>query len=373
MADRSTRSASRKARVAEAVATDPLGALSHDEPGVIFDEFSDDVLVDILSRLSKRNHARTLAVCRRWERLHISVGIMRRKRPLLPDKVFLQGEGSHWRTLGGALPLPELRNDLEVVRNEMYEIKKGLGRIEVCAEAGPDGQQCAMLKYTRAQQSNGERPWQWCGWQMQLPPRTWMRVSCWLRFKQVPPKAQWGNFGLKLHGRKHTMFMEEVKAWEWCFVSAIDQASGGDGSHILLIFDSMHGPNQVLIKDLTLELFDSNPQAQAMLPQPLSGDVQAVVQAFHPQHASNGYSGDFFGVATAHAGRFPPGQRFFIEGKGPFVVKHVTGEIMQHEGQMTGIVYVYTPYNDMPHPKPSLRDCDKMGREVRVGDRITWM
>ena len=37
MAARATRSASRKARLTEAVATGPLGALSHDELGVIVD------------------------------------------------------------------------------------------------------------------------------------------------------------------------------------------------------------------------------------------------------------------------------------------------------------------------------------------------
>ena len=41
MATRATRSASRKARHAEAVATGPLGALSHDELGVIFDGLAD--------------------------------------------------------------------------------------------------------------------------------------------------------------------------------------------------------------------------------------------------------------------------------------------------------------------------------------------
>ena len=41
MAARATRSASRKARLTEAVATGPLGALSHDELGVIFDGLAD--------------------------------------------------------------------------------------------------------------------------------------------------------------------------------------------------------------------------------------------------------------------------------------------------------------------------------------------
>ena len=41
MAARATRSASRKARITEAVATGPLGALSHDELGVIVDGLAD--------------------------------------------------------------------------------------------------------------------------------------------------------------------------------------------------------------------------------------------------------------------------------------------------------------------------------------------
>ena len=41
MAARATRSASRKARLSEAVATGPLGALSHDELGVIVDGLAD--------------------------------------------------------------------------------------------------------------------------------------------------------------------------------------------------------------------------------------------------------------------------------------------------------------------------------------------
>ena len=105
-----------------------------------------------------------------------------------------------------------------------------------------------------------------------------------------------------------------------------------------------------------------------------SGEV-IEVKAFHPEHQGNGYHGDFFGVAKGHAGKFPQNQRFFIEGKGPFVVKQVTGE-MQHEGRRTGIVYVYTPFDDMQHPtnggKPCFRDDDQMRREVRIGDRVTF-
>ena len=81
MAARATRSASRKARVAEAVATGPLGALSHDELGVIFDGLADPLQPVVAVALSstclglrtplraalevlKERHERAKALCR---------------------------------------------------------------------------------------------------------------------------------------------------------------------------------------------------------------------------------------------------------------------------------------------------------------------
>ena len=80
MAARATRSASRTARVAEAVATGPLGALSHDELGVIFDGLADPLEPVVAVALSstclglrtplraalevlKEQHARATALC----------------------------------------------------------------------------------------------------------------------------------------------------------------------------------------------------------------------------------------------------------------------------------------------------------------------
>jgi len=52
MAARATRSASRKARLTEAVVTGPLGALSHDELGVIFDGLADPLQPAVAVALS---------------------------------------------------------------------------------------------------------------------------------------------------------------------------------------------------------------------------------------------------------------------------------------------------------------------------------
>ena len=82
MAARATRSASRKARLTEAVATGPLGALSHDELGVIFDGLADPLQPVVAVALSstclglrtplraalkvlKERHERAAALCRK--------------------------------------------------------------------------------------------------------------------------------------------------------------------------------------------------------------------------------------------------------------------------------------------------------------------
>ena len=87
MGTRKTRSASRAARRAEAVATGPLGALSHDELGIIFDGLADPLEPAVAVALSstclglrtplraglevlKERHARAAALCRKVHRTH---------------------------------------------------------------------------------------------------------------------------------------------------------------------------------------------------------------------------------------------------------------------------------------------------------------
>ena len=89
MAARATHSASRAVRRDEAVATGPLGALSHDELGVIFDGLADPLEPVVAVALSstcvglrtplrvglevlKERHARAVALCRKVHGLHAS-------------------------------------------------------------------------------------------------------------------------------------------------------------------------------------------------------------------------------------------------------------------------------------------------------------
>ena len=87
MAARATRSACRAARHTSAVATGPLGALSHDELGVIFDGLADPLQPVVAVALSstclglrtplgtalevlKERHARAVALCRKASTFH---------------------------------------------------------------------------------------------------------------------------------------------------------------------------------------------------------------------------------------------------------------------------------------------------------------
>jgi len=94
MAARATRSASRKARLTEAVATGPLGALSHDELGVIFDGLADPLQPVVAVALSstclglrtplqaalevlKERHARAVALGKKVGWYHLASGSIR--------------------------------------------------------------------------------------------------------------------------------------------------------------------------------------------------------------------------------------------------------------------------------------------------------
>ena len=50
-------------------------------------------------------------------------------------------------------------------------------------------------------------------------------------------------------------------------MTADGKATGGDGNHILLIFDTMGGPRKVLVRDFVCEVFDGKP-GEAKRPPP---------------------------------------------------------------------------------------------------------
>ncbi len=107
---------------------------------------------------------------------------------------------------------------------------------------------------------HGSGPWQWSGWQKHIPHHLWMRVSCWIKFVgMVPPPS--GNFGLKLHGKLDNSFLKNCSPDTWEYVSSVGKATGGDGNHIILIFDSVREKTTIRFTELRLEIIDS-PEAK---------------------------------------------------------------------------------------------------------------
>ena len=121
MAARATRSASRKARLTEAVATGPLGALSHDELGVIVDGLANPLQPVVAVALSstcrelrtplraaleslKQKHKRAKKLC---AKMNLSLAELRAAAFFEWDDSSVTGK--HTETLGMLLPwLPRL-------------------------------------------------------------------------------------------------------------------------------------------------------------------------------------------------------------------------------------------------------------------------
>lgn len=166
-------------------------------------EFPEDLVIHILAHLSKKEYFTCKLVCKRWDSLRHSVAAVRKAI---------------------ATPL----------------------KVERC------------IQYSKNRTGSG--PWQWSGWQKSIPRHLWIRVSCWIKFVGEVP-APSSNFGLKLHGRVDNSWVRNCRPNTWTYISSVAQATGGDGNHILLIFDSIQESTVIRFTELRLEIIDS-PQAQ---------------------------------------------------------------------------------------------------------------
>lgn len=113
------------------------------------------------------------------------------------------------------------------------------------------------IQYTKIMEA---APFQWSGWRKFIQPNLWIKVSCWIKFvgKKVPAPSS--NFGLKLHGRLDNSWVKKCRPNTWEHISSIAPATGGDGNHIILIFDSIRETTTIRFTELKLEVLDS-PQA----------------------------------------------------------------------------------------------------------------
>jgi len=141
-------------------------------------------------------------------------------------------------------------------------------------DAPPNGASGPVMRWGKGHQ--GPSGMQWCGWRFHVSHGHWLRMSCWIKFiDRVPPPS--GNFGVKIQGQVDNGWVRECQPNVWKYISVVKPSNpGGDGDHHLLIFDSIHGPQEVRFAALTLEDFgpgvppharvDTTPQQAAPKP-----------------------------------------------------------------------------------------------------------
>jgi len=169
-------------------------------------EFSEDLVILILAYLSRKEYLLCKFVCKRWDSLRHRVSIVRK-----------------------AISTP-------------FSVKRS-------------------IQYSK--NGTGMAPWQWSGWQKSIPRHLWIRLSCWIKFVGEVPTPSF-NFGLKLHGRVDNSWVRSCRPNTWEHISSVAQATGGDGNHIILIFDSIDESTVIRFTELKLEIIDS-PQAETCI------------------------------------------------------------------------------------------------------------
>ena len=105
-------------------------------------------------------------------------------------------------------------------------------------------------------------------------------AGTWIRFiDKVPPPSS--NFGLKIHGSIQNEWVRELRPNEWGFVSAIAPGSNRDGSHLLLIFDSIAEKQEVEFAGLKCDIFETAREAEGFN----NREAQKVLQlSMLPEH-----------------------------------------------------------------------------------------
>ena len=127
--------------------------------------------------------------------------------------------------------------------------------------AALDGKIGQVFRYSKGVAKS--LPFQWCGWSHRVPGGKWVRMSMWIRFIDTVPALS-SNFGFKIHGSVQNKWlrMNNLRPNEWNFVSAIAPGCNRDGSHLLLIFDSIAQRQVADFAGLKCEIFESARDAE---------------------------------------------------------------------------------------------------------------
>lgn len=66
---------------------------------------------------------------------------------------------------------------------------------------------------------------------------------------------------MKIQGNVINGYFDQCTSDEWCDVTATANATGGDGNHIILIFDTMAGPHTVDVRDYSCDIYEGQTEA----------------------------------------------------------------------------------------------------------------
>ena len=86
---------------------------------------------------------------------------------------------------------------------------------------------------------------QWIGFQSEDFNQKTLKFDAWINFVGSIPNKR-GNFGLKVCGTFYNSFLEKVVPDTWYHISEEVKCHGGDGNHIILIFDHLSKQGRVI-------------------------------------------------------------------------------------------------------------------------------
>ena len=90
---------------------------------------------------------------------------------------------------------------------------------------------------------------QWIGFQSNDFNQKTLKFNAWINFVGALPtdsELRRGNFGLKVCGKFYNSFMTNAVADTWIHINEEVQCNGGDGRHIIMIFDNLQTQDQVI-------------------------------------------------------------------------------------------------------------------------------
>ena len=137
-------------------------------------------------------------------------------------------------------------------KNPSWPVKFYDGQLSIKDEVAlVPGQKEKVL--TWSDPNGGAKGCQWLGFRSDSYKGKNLKFEAWINFVgSVPPNSN--NFGLKVCGKFYVSFISKAVANSWYRISEDIYCDGGDGNHIILIFDGVATKGAVIkMYDISLQ------------------------------------------------------------------------------------------------------------------------